>query len=156
MAAGGGDAQARRARLVEELKLDAAQQARLDEIFADLRGRMAELRELPEADRRTRGERLRGEVRQRINAMLNPEQQKKYAEVVAAETGRATAGSGRVYVIGSSGKPVEVPLRLGLSDGNSTEVVGGDLKEGAEVIVGNVDRNAQASRPSGSAPRLPF
>jgi HlyD family secretion protein len=153
---GGADAQARRARLVDELKLDAAQQARLDEIFADLRGRMAELRELPEADRRTRSERLRGEVRQRINAMLNPEQQKKYAEVVAAETGRATAGSGRVYVIGSSGKPVEVPLRLGLSDGNSTEVVGGDLKEGAEVIVGNVDRNAQASRPSGSAPRLPF
>jgi HlyD family secretion protein len=153
---GGGDAQARRARLVDELKLDAAQQARVDEIFADLRGRMAELREIPEADRRTRGERLRGEVRQRINAMLNPEQQKKYAEVVAAETGRATAGSGRVYVIGSSGKPVEVPLRLGLSDGNSTEVVAGDLKDGAEVIVGNIDRNAQASRPTGSAPRLPF
>ena len=89
--------QARRQRLVEELKLDAAQQARLDEIFAELRTRMAELRDVPEADRRTRGERLRGDVRQKISAMLNPEQQKKYAEIVAAETGRGGGSSGRVY-----------------------------------------------------------
>ena len=153
---GGGDAQARRARLVDDLKLDAAQQARLDEIFADLRGKMAELRDLPESDRRTRGERLRGEVRQKINAMLNPEQQRRYVEIVATETGRGSTSSGRVYLIGSGDKPAEVPLRLGLSDGNATEVVSGDLKEGMEVIVGNVDRNAQAARPSGSAPRLPF
>ncbi len=39
-------------------------------------------------------------------------------------------------------------MRLGLTDGNATEVVGGDLKEGAEVIVGNVERSAQAPRPS--------
>jgi len=154
--AGGGDAQARRAQLVEELKLDAAQQARLDEVFADLRGKMAELRDLPESDRRTRGERLRGEVRQKINAMLNPDQQRRYAEIVATETGRGNTSSGRVYLIGSGDKPVEVALRLGLTDGNATEVVSGDLKDGMEVIVGNVDRNAQAPRPSGSAPRLPF
>ncbi len=155
-AAGGGDAQARRARLVGELKLDAAQQARLDEVFAELRGKMAELRDLSEADRRARGERLRGDARQKINAMLNPEQQKRYAEIVATETGRGTTSSGRVYLVGGDGTPKEVPLRLGLSDGNATEVVGGELKDGDEVIVGNVDRNAQAPRPSGAAPRLPF
>ena len=154
--AGGGDAQARRAKLVDELKLDAAQQARLDEIFAELRAKMAELSEVREADRRPRAERLRGDVRQKITAMLNPEQQKRYAAIVAAETGRGSLGSGRVYVVGSDGKPREVALRLGLSDGNATEVVGGDLAEGAEVIVGNVDRNAQAARPAGGAPRLPF
>ena len=153
---GSGDVQARRARLVEELKLDAAQQARLDEIFAELRGRMAELRDLPEADRRTRSERLRGDVRQKIGAMLNPDQKSRYDEIVAAETGRGNTTSGRVYLVGSGETPVEVPLRLGLSDGNATEVVGGDLKEGAEVIVGNVDRNAPAPRPAGGAPRLPF
>jgi len=150
-----GDAQARRARLVEELKLDAAQQARLDEIFAELRTRMAELREVPEADRRSRGERLRGDVRQKINAMLNPDQQKKYAEVVAAETGRGSSTSGRVFVL-DAGKPREVALRLGLTDGNATEAVSGELAEGAEVIVGNVDRGATAAKAATGAPRLPF
>jgi HlyD family secretion protein len=155
-ASGGAEAQARRQRLVDELKLDAAQQARLDEIYAELRSRMAELRDVPEADRRARGERLRGEVRGKINAMLNPEQQKKYAEIVAAETGRGSATTGRAYVVGADGKPQEVRLRLGLTDGNATEVVGGDLAEAAEVIVGNLAGNAQAPRASSSGPRLPF
>jgi len=152
---GAGDAQARRQKLIAELKLDSAQQARLDEIFAELRTRMAELRDLPEADRRTRSERLRGDMRQKINAMLNPEQQKKYAEVVAAETGRSGGSSGRVYVL-DAGAPREVALRLGLTDGNATEVVSGALTEGAEVIVGSNAANATAARPSASAPRLPF
>jgi HlyD family secretion protein len=152
---GAGDAQARRQKLIAELKLDSAQQARLDEIFAELRTRMAELRDLPEADRRTRSERLRGDMRQKINAMLNPEQQKKYAEIVAAETGRSGGSSGRVYVL-DAGAPREVALRLGLTDGNATEVVSGALTEGAEVIVGSNAANATAARPSASAPRLPF
>jgi HlyD family secretion protein len=151
---GPGDAQARRQRLVEELKLDAAQQARLDEIFAELRSRMMELRDLPESDRRQRGERARADVRQKIIAILNPEQQQKYAEIVAAETGRGSAGgSGRVYVL-KDGAPVEVRVRTGLTDGNATEVAG-DLADGAEVIVGTTAL-AAAPRPSGGAPRLPF
>jgi HlyD family secretion protein len=153
--AGPGDAQARRQRLVEELKLDAAQQARLDEIFAELRNRMMELRDLPEADRRQRGERARADVRQKIGAILNPEQQKKYAEIVAAETGRGSVGgSGRVYLL-KDGKPVEVRVRTGLTDGNATEVSGSELAEGNEVIVGTA-AIAAASRPSASGPRLPF
>jgi HlyD family secretion protein len=154
-AGGAGDAQARRQKLVAELKLDSAQQARLDEIFAELRTRMAELRDLPEAERRTRGERLRGDMRQKVNAMLNPEQQTKYAEVVAAETGRGGGTTGRLYVL-DAGAVEEVAVRLGLTDGNATEVVGGALAEGTEVIVGNIAAGATAARPSASAPRLPF
>jgi len=155
--AGGGDAQARRQKLVTDLKLDASQQARLDEIFAEMRGKLAELREVPEADRRVRGERLRADVRQKINSMLNADQQKLYAEIVAAETGRVAAGAGRVFVAGADGKPAEVRLRLGLSDGNATEIVSGDVKEGAEVIVGTVATGAAAKSGAASgAPRLPF
>ena len=154
---GNGDAQARRQKLVTDLKLDASQQARLDEIFAELRGKMVELREVPEADRRVRGERLRADVRQKINSMLNADQQQLYAEIVAAETGRVAAGSGRVYVTGADGKPVEVRLRLGLTDGNSTEIVSGDVTEGAEVIVGTVTAGTSGkSAAAGGAPRLPF
>jgi HlyD family secretion protein len=153
---GGGDAQARRAKLVDELRLDAAQQARLDEVFGDLRAKMAELSEVREADRRPRAERLRADLRQKINAMLNPEQQQRYAAIVATEAGRSSPGNGRVYVVGGDGRPRDVALRLGLSDGNATEVVSGDLADGADVIVGNVDRNAPPARPAGGAPRLPF
>ena len=40
-------------------------------------------------------------------------------------------------------------VRLGLTDGSSTEVVSGDSQEGAEVIVGLVDP-ARARRPGGA------
>ena len=45
-----------------------------------------------------------------------------------------------------AGKPREVALRLGLTDGNATEVASGELAEGAEVIVGNVERGAAAAK----------
>jgi HlyD family secretion protein len=156
---GGGpnaaDAQARRQRLVDELKLDSGQQARLDEIFAEVRNQFAALSEVPAPQRRTRAERLRADVRQRINAMLNADQQPVYAEIVAGETGRIATGSGRVYMLGADRRPVEVRLRLGLTDGNVTEVVGGDLKDGSEVVVGALAAGP-ASKAGGGAPRLPF
>jgi len=150
-----GDAKARRERLVAELKLDAAQAARLDEIFAEQRSRFAELRDVPEPERRPRMERLRTDVRQKIASMLSAEQQKKYAELVAAETGRGTTSAGRVYVPGD-GAAREVVLRIGLTDGNATEVVAGDLKEGDSVIVGTVAGGAGAPKGAGAGPRLPF
>jgi len=146
----------RRQRLVAELKLDAAQQSRLDEIFAEQRARMAELRDLNDAERRVRAERMRADVRQKISAMLSADQQKKYTEIVAAETGRgfAAGGPGRVYVPAGEA-PREVVLRTGLTDGNATEVVTGDIKEGDQVIVGTA-AGATAAPKAGSGPRLPF
>ncbi len=88
--------------------------------------------------------------------MLTGEQKEKYVEIVAAETGRATTGNGRVYVPSAGGKPQETRLRLGLTDGNATEIVAGDVTEGAEVIVATADGDAAAKRPSSGAPRLPF
>jgi HlyD family secretion protein len=155
----GGDPEARRQRLVDELKLDAGQAARLDEIFAEMRSRLADVRELPEDQRRPRAERVRADIRQRIAGMLNAEQQKRYAEIVATETGRlgaAGAGSGRVYVL-DAGAPKEVRLRTGLTDGNATEVLAGDLAGDQQVIVGTQQpAGGNAPRSGGSGPRLPF
>ena len=185
--AAGGDARARRAKLVAELKLDSGQQARLDEIFARLRAKMIvlrdvpeslhggrhlvdgldeifaslrekmiELRDVPEADRRLRAERIRAETRRGINSMLNVDQQQTYAQIIAAETGRASGGAtGRVYVLTPAGKPMEITLRTGLSDGNATEIVAGELKEGAEVIVGTLAVGRATKAPSG-APGMRF
>ena len=78
--------------------------------------------------------------------MLNADQQQLYAEIVAGETGRIATGSGRVYVLGADRRPIEVRVRLGLTDGNVTEVVNGDVKDGSEVVVGTLA--AVSSRPS--------
>ena len=47
------------------------------------------------------------------------------------------AASGRVYVL-EDGEPKPRDLRLGLSDGSTTEVLAGELAEGTEVIIGAV------------------
>ena len=103
-------------------------------------------------------ERSRADARQRINAMLNAEQQKRYAEIVAAETGRAGAvgGSGRVFVL-AGGAPQEVRIRTGLTDGNTTEVVSGELARGPGGDRGHAAAlGRRLRRPAGNAPRLPF
>jgi HlyD family secretion protein len=60
---------------------------------------------------------------------------------------------GRVWVVGADGKPQAVQLRLGITDGTSTEVLEGGLTDNQEVIVGLA---AAPSRPAtpGGGPRL--
>ena len=154
-AAGGG--QQLRQRLVTALQLDADQEAKLDPILADLRQKMAAVREQPEADRAKAGERARGEMRARIMEMLKPEQKQKYEEIIAESAGRpggSSAGRGRVFVPVPGGPPKMINVRTGLSDGSMTELVGGELKEGDQVLIGVAQAGAAAARASG--PRLPF
>jgi len=155
-AGGLGAGQQLRERLVAELKLDAAQQARLEPIFAELRQKMGASRDLPEAERAKAFDRARAEMRPKIAEVLTPEQKTRYAELLAENAGRGST-RGRVYVLDADGAPRGVDIRLGLSDGAQTEVLGGDLAEGTEVIIGVA---TQAAAKSGSAtppgPRLPF
>ncbi len=154
---GANSGQQLRARLVSALDLDADQQAKLDPIFADLRQKLGALRELPEAERAKAGERARGEMRARIMELLKPEQKQKYEEIIAETAGRAAGASasrGRVFLPAGDGPPKMVSVRTGLSDGSMTELMGGDLKEGDQVLVGTAQAGAGAARPSG--PRLPF
>jgi len=65
-----------------------------------------------------------------------------------------------VWVLGQNGKPERRRITVGLSDGSSTEVVDGDLREGDMVITGqtitgaNRTANTQATPPGfGNAPR---
>jgi len=71
----------------------------------------------------------------------------------AGDDGRGGV-AGRVWVLGPGGKLQRVSLTLGVTDGSATEVLGGDLKEGQEVIVGLADGSGKRGRQSGSAPRL--
>ena len=153
----GGGGRAQRERLVTELKLDADQQQKLDAIFAGMREKFMAVRELPEAERARASERNRADIREKITAILTEEQKKKYADIVAEQAGR-TPTRGRVWINGDDGKPKAVQVRLGLSDGSSTEVAGGDLKEGQEVLVGVATAGQKGAAPAGAprGPRLPF
>ena len=55
-------------------------------------------------------------------------------------------------MLGSDGKPRAVAVRTGISDGSATELVGDELKEGEEVLVGTVAPGSAAPRPSSPAP----
>ena len=139
---------------MKELKLDAEQQSRLDAIFADQRQKMQALREGAEADRRKQFERVRAESRAKIAEMLNPEQKALYQEIIASQGGRSAA-RGRVWTL-ADGKPKGVAVRLGISDGTFTELVAGELQEGAEVIVGVADAGKDTARTSPGGPRFGF
>lgn len=158
-APGGGRGQlaAQRERLVAELKLDADQQAKLDAIFAGMREKFMALRDMSEAERPRAAERNRAEIREKITAILREDQQKRYGEIVAETAGRAPA-RGRVWVAGADGKPQALQVRLGLTDGSTTELLGGDLKEGQEVLVGLVTAPGKSAAQAAAqrGPRLPF
>jgi len=76
-----------------------------------------------------------------------------YDEMAGAQAEGRSGIQGRVFVLGPDGKPAAVTLTLGLSDGNSTEVLRGEVKESQEVIVGLVGGAGRGGAQPG-APRL--
>jgi len=138
-------------RLTKALTLTEDQQRKLDAIFADTRQLM---QALPEQERQAKGPRIREAARGRIREILTAEQQVKYDEMSPGgsrgDRGGVTSAPGRVYVVdGEKLKPVS--LTLGISDGASTEILRGELKEGQEVVIGTAGKQGSTS---GSSPRL--
>ncbi|MBI3041308.1 MAG: efflux RND transporter periplasmic adaptor subunit [Betaproteobacteria bacterium] len=148
---------AARERLVKELNLNAEQQAKLEAIMNETRDRIRAIETEDKGERRKRAERLRAESRARIAEMLNPEQRKRYEETTPGRAGgRRTAASGRVWMLDDNGNPKAVNLRTGLADSTYSEVVGGGLQEGSQVIVGTrTDAKVARSQPKGG-PRFGF
>jgi HlyD family secretion protein len=61
---------------------------------------------------------------------------------------------GRVWALSPEGKPTPVSIVLGITDGTSSEVVGGNLQEGGEVIVEETS-NKKAQNQTGTSPFMP-
>lgn len=66
-----------------------------------------------------------------------------------AKTRQPQKGSG-VWIV-ENGKPKRVSITTGISDGNYTEIVSGELREGQEVIVESLSK---ATGPASSGPRM--
>ena len=162
-AGGGGPLGEFRNRLVSELQLSGDQQQKLDALFAETRPKFAAMRDATPEDRPKVRERIMGELRAKINDFLTPEQKTKYA-ALQAEMGSRTSSRGRIYLLNEQGKPVAYNVRLGITDGTSTELIVAPnspntevFKEGASVITGVIGAGAApaaGARPAG--PRMPF
>ena len=80
----------------------------------------------------------------------NPDGSPVKLEVRKREEGPGIPG--RVWVRGADGNPAPLALRLGVSDGKSTEVLQGDVKEGTEIILSqqeDADDKRKSKRPFG-------
>jgi HlyD family secretion protein len=162
-AAGNNPATEFRNRLVAELQLKPDQVEKVDAIYAEARPKFMMLRDMAPEERTKARERITADIRARIGELLTPEQKPKYAALVAEVAGRQTT-RGRIYLLGEDGKPRAYSVRLGISDGTSTELLVGPnspdanvLKEGATVITGILGGAATPARtpPAGGGPR-PF
>jgi HlyD family secretion protein len=72
----------------------------------------------------------------------------------AAKAVRGTSTS-RIYVLDERGQPKPVGVRLGLSDGSTTELVGAELAEGTQVVIGTAPAGRNSTAPTGG-PRPGF
>jgi HlyD family secretion protein len=152
---GGQAAQEFRSRLVQELKPSDAQRAQLEEIFSESRQKFARVRDMKgDANRRREMEKIRSETNARIADILTPEQRPAWERVLAESGARGPSAAGRVYVL-DNGEPKALEVRLGLSDGTSTEVLSG-LQENQEVILGTASAPSAPGAAGGGLPRARF
>jgi len=146
-----------RERLTKALGLTPEQQKRVAPILQDTGQKMRDLtaRGLGDSERRLEATRIREATREEIRAILTPAQRAKYdTELTDAQLARQGAFSGRVFSYGDAGKPTPVTVQTGLTDGNFTEILSGDLKEGQEVLLGVADPKGTGRSDSGPRLRL--
>ena len=65
-------------------------------------------------------------------------------------------GATDIWILPQKGKPVSVPVRTGITDGNFTEITDGSLKKGDRVITGVESKGKGSSSGSGRPPRFGF
>ncbi|MGQ0677257.1 MAG: efflux RND transporter periplasmic adaptor subunit [Rhodospirillales bacterium] len=142
--------------LTEELKLSPEQQKQIGAIVEEGKSQFAELGKSslePDA-RRARAVALRRNIGQRVAQALTDEQRPRFRELQQARTAASTAG--QVWVLGPGGKPEAIAVRLGIGDGAFTEMVGGPLKPGQELLIGGGPKTPAASAAAPGGLRLGF
>ena len=100
------------------------------------------------------GQGRRGQQTSNVNSADNsasPQGESRFAP----STAPVLAGQTRlVWVLGADGKPQSRRIKVGLTDGTSTEVVEGNLQEGEMVVTGQTLSSASKAPSSTPAPAL--
>ncbi len=129
-------AEARLERLASNLGLAEEQKSRVREISQASFRRIVSLRRngIRGEEFRRSARQLREQSSKEIMAILDPGQRTKYAAILAERRANPVR-RGRVWVL-ENGAPKLVSVRIGVGDGKFTELAGGGLAEGREVLVG--------------------
>ncbi|MCM1513136.1 MAG: efflux RND transporter periplasmic adaptor subunit [Oxalobacter formigenes] len=140
-------------RMTKDLALSDEQKTRVEAVLTTTRSKMAVAHQAQETERKKQLEAARIEMREQIAAILDDGQRARFEEISAEyDERRNTSTTGRIYVLEEAG-PVEMNVRLGLSDGSMTELMSPSPREGAEVILGvAAEGNGSAG---GAVPRGP-
>jgi HlyD family secretion protein len=146
-------------RIVEQLDLDARQKAAWDRISAEMRQKRAQAAASAAGDRAKLREAMQknmADALAKLEPQLRPDQKTKLAALRAAMAqgrGRAAGMRGGTVWVLRDKKPVPIAVRVGASDGSSTEIVSRELKPGDQIITGGGPRpKAQARGGFGGAP----
>ena len=111
-------------QMAEQLDLTPDQQEAVGRVFRSVFGRAQAGGEM---DRRA----MQADIETGLREVLTPDQMQRYREMrrQAAET-----RPGSVWVETADGRLVERRVRLGINDSQRTEIVGGDLDVGDNVV----------------------
>jgi HlyD family secretion protein len=88
------------------------------------------------------------------NAALRFRPPESLIEAASPVTRAQVGNAGVVYIAASNGKVRAIPVKLGITDGNFTEVEDGGLSANQQVIDG-ISTTAPASAPASAAPSVP-
>jgi HlyD family secretion protein len=136
-----GDSSDRTNRLVERLKGEVALTAPQETALRDGLAKFAESAKSsqpsggmggPPVDPSAMRQRIMARVEQTLAPLLSPEQKIQFERY---KKGREGARGATVWVLGGVGAPEARFVRLGLSDGQFTEILGGDVTAGANLVV---------------------
>jgi hypothetical protein len=86
---------------------------------------------------------------------MTPEQRAQFRERREAAAAANGINFGRVWVLRDS-KLQLVRVRTGVTDGAATGIIGGELKEGDQVVTGVSDPGAAATQQTNTSPLIPF
>jgi HlyD family secretion protein len=166
---GGGGSGANRAaqvfreRLISEVKPTPEQLAAIDGILEAGRERLRAERQgaSPEEIRRN-AQVMRRENSARIGQALDPERRARFEKAMAdlaaqnRQRQQRETTPGRVHIMGEDGQPKAIDVRLGVTDGAVTEVIGSELPAGASLITGGGPlRPAQPAAAAANRARSP-
>jgi len=138
-------------RLTDELSLTPDQQSKLAMVLRSSKQEFQEISQKmkPEEAR----SRIRSLIRQKISGILTDEQKQK-VKLLSDSSQTEQAKPGTVWILSPEGKPTPVSIVLGITDGTFSEVMSGDLREGAEVIVEETSGKKGTAQSSASQPLM--
>ena len=122
--------------LSQKLQLSEAQLSSVQSIYAEMGQSIRGLREagMGGDEFREAIRQLRAQAAQRVEKLLESDQKKRY-RLMRAEEKSSSYRRANVWVL-DGGEPVAVGITVGISDSTHTEIVRGDIAQGAQVIVG--------------------